>query len=574
MRKSRRLSLFLAAVLIIALAPAAHAVAPSCADMVFEDFDTDDTFTIPPHVGDIAIFVWGAGGGGGGDGGDSSVGGDGGEGGYMNATFDIAKGEVLTIVVGKGGEGGACSIKTYGTKSEAGEGGGGGGHSEVLHGAEILVVAGGGGGGGGGATGSHCGDHENGGEGGDGGRMGHHSGYDGGSPKSSGSSYVTGGRGATEDQPGIGGTAYGDNDGHSGTGADGGEGGAEDDASGPSGGHPTGGDGGGTGMDSYKYLPGGGGGGGGRRGGGGGGAPDDVDWIGGGGGGGGSSYLHPVAGVWECPYWQIEPALGTGDPGEGGFKQGEGNHRDGEAGGDGYVKIGWIPMPDPGGEGKITVTVVKTDDGDVSGIPVSFGGDLTATVHTNASGVAKVSGLWAGDYTADADDSGYTSNGPKSVTLDDDDDVASVTITLTPIPPAPPEPGPGAIEGKAEDGTTMAAMPGVLVKLLDSTDTIIGLDMTDPAGEFGFDGLEPGSYTVRGTLDGFGADTEVAVVVHDETTEVTLQLAAVIVVPPTPPAEEPIVTPPDLPKTGSWFAGLLILGGALVSAGLFGRRKS
>ncbi len=200
--------------------------------------------------------------------------------------------------------------------------------------------------------------------------------------------------------------------------------------------------------------------------------------------------------------------------------------------------------------GSFTVEVVKTDGGDVSSIPVTISGDLEATLNTGTAGQVKMGSPGAGTYVVDASATGYTSNGPKTVTLDDDTSDESVTITLTPVPPAPPEPGPGAIEGKAEDGTTAAGLPGVLVRLLDSTDTIIGIKMTDAAGEFGFEGLEPGDYTVRGSLDGYGADTEVAVVVNDATTEVALQLAAVIVVPPTPPAGEPVVTPPDLPKTG------------------------
>ncbi len=245
----------------------------------------------------------------------------------------------------------------------------------------------------------------------------------------------------------------------------------------------------------------------------------------------------------------------------------------GEGEGDCSGMITAVFVEEPGGEGSITVNVIKSDGGDVGGIAVSFGGDLSATVHTNSSGVAKVNGLWAGDYTANASAADYTSNGPKSVELEDDDSDESVTITLTPVPPAPPEPGPGAIEGKAEDGTTAAGLPGVLVRLLDSTDTIIGIKMTDAAGEFGFDGLEPGSYTVRGSLDGYGADTEVAVVVNDATTEVALQLAAVIVVPPTPPAGEPVVTPPDLPKTGATLTGLLIVSGLALGAGVFAKRR-
>ncbi len=204
---------------------------------------------------------------------------------------------------------------------------------------------------------------------------------------------------------------------------------------------------------------------------------------------------------------------------------------------------------------------------------VSVSGALSGAIHTNSAGVAKLSGLWAGAYTVNASTGGYTSNGPKSVVLRGNTSNESVTITLTPVPPDPPEPGPGAIEGKVVGGTTAATLPGVLVRLLDSTDTIIGLDATDPAGEFSFAGLEPGSYGLRGSLDGYGTGTVVAAVVNDITTEVTLQLPAVTLVPPAPPATEPVVTPPDLPKTGAALAGMLVVSGLAVSAGVLVKRR-
>jgi hypothetical protein len=83
----------------------------------------------------------------------------------------------------------------------------------------------------------------------------------------------------------------------------------------------------------------------------------------------------------------------------------------------------------------------------------------------------------------------------------------------------------------------------------------------------------PGEYNVRGTLDGYEADTEVAVVVNDTTTEVALELATTIVVPPAPPATEPNETSLDRPKMGAGLVGWLIIGGIVAGSGLFGKRK-
>ncbi len=218
-------------------------------------------------------------------------------------------------------------------------------------------------------------------------------------------------------------------------------------------------------------------------------------------------------------------------------------------GGNGYVKITYVLCV--GAQGTLTVNVVKTDGTSVDHVPVSIGGAISGKIHANSSGVAKLNGLRAGRYEVNASADGYSSNGPKIVVLETKDSDESVTIVLTPVPATPPPPGPGSIEGTAGDETTGVVLPGVFVRLLDSTDTIVAIDMTDQAGVFGFEGLAPGSYTVRGSLEGYGVGIEDVVVTNDETTMVELRLAAGIVAPTTPPATGPIVTPPDLPKTGA-----------------------
>ncbi len=230
-------------------------------------------------------------------------------------------------------------------------------------------------------------------------------------------------------------------------------------------------------------------------------------------------------------------------------------------------------VEEPGGRASITVKVVKVGGGDVEGIPVAFGGELVATIHTDSSGVAKLSGLWPGDYTVNASAAGYTSDGPKDVEVEHETSEETVTITLSPVAPAPPLTGPGRIEGLARDAHTAAALPGVLVKLSDTTETILGMTMSGPAGEFAFDGLDPGDYEVEGTLAGYSPDSSAALVVHDATTLVVLELAPAIAMPPAPPAGEPVVSLLDLPKTGGGMAGMLVLSGLMLAAGAVARRR-
>jgi|GEM_PF-3182987 len=99
-----------------------------------------------------------------------------------------------------------------------------------------------------------------------------------------------------------------------------------------------------------------------------------------------------------------------------------------------------LPVAPPAGPtGTITVTVVKADGGAVGGLPVSIGGAVGATVHTDANGQAALTGLWSGTYSVNASAEGYTGDGPKSITLASDSGSGSATLTLTLVAP-PPEP--------------------------------------------------------------------------------------------------------------------------------------
>jgi hypothetical protein len=107
----------------------------------------NQTFTVPPGIFFIAVYMWGGGGGGGGR--DASQTGGGGAGAMVQGVLRVRAGEPLTIVVGGGGSTGSTVYGGGGRGSGVGGGtsGGGGGRSAIVRSGADVVVAGGGGGG-------------------------------------------------------------------------------------------------------------------------------------------------------------------------------------------------------------------------------------------------------------------------------------------------------------------------------------------------------------------------------------------------------------------------------------------
>ncbi|MCF8362844.1 MAG: hypothetical protein K9G70_09510, partial [Prolixibacteraceae bacterium] len=78
-----------------------------------ETFTSNGTFTVPPGVTQITVQAWG-GGGGGADrstnySGERYGGGGGGGGGFASGVLLVSAGDVITITVGNGGEGGSSN---------------------------------------------------------------------------------------------------------------------------------------------------------------------------------------------------------------------------------------------------------------------------------------------------------------------------------------------------------------------------------------------------------------------------------------------------------------------------------
>jgi len=230
-----------------------------------------------------------------------------------------------------------------------------------------------------------------------------------------------------------------------------------------------------------------------------------------------------------------------------------------------YAFGNYRPFDPPGPTGTLTVIVVKTDGGNVSGLTVNVSGAIGSTLTTNASGTVTLGGLYAGTYTANSGDTGYTSDGPKSATLPSDSSTATITITLTPAPPLV-----GALRGIVLEDETGDPLPGASVTIYGPGGTVFTTLTADSEAKFFVDNVPPGAYTALGTLAGYTSGTDGPVtVVAGEVAEMLLVLAPQqIIIPPDEPEE------PEHPKTGVSYLPNVTIGAALMLAGLaVGRRR-
>ena len=161
---------------------------------------TAQGFVVPANCTSVRVKTWGAGGG-------SAPSTIGGGGGYAQARISVTPGEVLTVIVGGGGDAGQNSDGGLGGYGGGGNGGssassrsgaGGGGRSALSRGVQDLVSAGGGGGSSGASWGYAAGGAGGGLAGAPGEAVGEIGGGEGGTQTSGGA----GGAGETNGQPG------------------------------------------------------------------------------------------------------------------------------------------------------------------------------------------------------------------------------------------------------------------------------------------------------------------------------------------------------------------------------------
>jgi hypothetical protein len=124
----------------------ASCVSSAFAQRGIQEFTSSGTFLVPTGVSTLRVDAYGAGGGGGG--GDSAslnnIGGGGGSGAYNAGVITVSPGEVLTIMIGKGGAGGLAG--------NPGGAGAAGGATKILNPSSVVIFSANGGKGGQGGT--------------------------------------------------------------------------------------------------------------------------------------------------------------------------------------------------------------------------------------------------------------------------------------------------------------------------------------------------------------------------------------------------------------------------------------
>lgn len=228
------------------------------------------------------------------------------------------------------------------------------------------------------------------------------------------------------------------------------------------------------------------------------------------------------------------------------------------------------------GDGAITGTVI--DEGDGSGIPnvtvtITYtgpDGPIVIVTTSGPDGEYEVTGLPVGDYTVEIltedEPDGYVPTAP-----------TSVDVTVTAGDPTPPHVDfpfvePGSIgrtifidmnnNGVQDAGEGGAA--GVTVTLLDEDGNVVATMETDEDGNFVFEGLPPGTYTVVLDADTFPSGLGLTV-----DPDGNPDGRFVITIGPGEDSRAAVfgLAPPVLPRTGSGVGVLLRMAVLLLAAG-------
>lgn len=87
------------------------------------------------------------------------------------------------------------------------------------------------------------------------------------------------------------------------------------------------------------------------------------------------------------------------------------------------------------------------------------------------------------------------------------------------------EPNPGSIQGEVVDDDTLAVISGASVQAVNSQNVIVGSTTTNGSGQYSFDSLLPGSYSLIFTANGYATQTRGAVVTSNTVTIVNAALS-------------------------------------------------
>ena len=144
---------------------------------------------------------------------------------------------------------------------------------------------------------------------------------------------------------------------------------------------------------------------------------------------------------------------------------------------------------------------------------ISHAGALVASTTTDANGNYEIDNLSPGNYTITTSSTLYqTISQGVSVSSNQ---TTTVNVAL--------QDQPGSIGGQIVDASTGLGLPGVSITALNGS-IVLGSALSDSNGNYVINGVAPGSYTVRATLNTYQTAVQSALVIAATTTTVNLVL--------------------------------------------------
>ncbi|MFI8687005.1 carboxypeptidase regulatory-like domain-containing protein [Rossellomorea sp. NPDC077527] len=141
-------------------------------------------------------------------------------------------------------------------------------------------------------------------------------------------------------------------------------------------------------------------------------------------------------------------------------------------------------------------------------------GVLIASTTANGSGQYSFNNLAPGNYHVRSFATNYSTTTVTSTVTAGNNTITNIFL----------EPNPGSIQGTVIDSETMLAIAGVSVQAVNSQNVIVASTMTNGSGQYSFDSLLPGSYSLIFTAIGYATQTLGGVVTSNATTTVDASL--------------------------------------------------
>ncbi|WP_282137851.1 carboxypeptidase regulatory-like domain-containing protein [Rossellomorea aquimaris] len=146
---------------------------------------------------------------------------------------------------------------------------------------------------------------------------------------------------------------------------------------------------------------------------------------------------------------------------------------------------------------------------------IDSNGVLIATTTADGSGQYSFNNFAPGNYQVRSFATNYSTTTVSSTVTAGNTTVTNIFL----------EPNPGSIQGTVVDGDTLTAISGASVQAVNGQNVIVASATTNGSGQYSFDSLLPGSYSLIFTADGFATINLGAVVTSNTSTTVNAFLS-------------------------------------------------